>query len=95
MIIHNIFFLSRVTIKAGLLSRLCTLEARAARRVAGLQALYLPFIFISYGLLLGTVYYQTLGSSNILASFGILSCASSLFMFPVIYVYLFRALDVR
>ncbi len=71
------------------------MESRASKRFAGLQSLYLPFIFSSYGVLLGTVYFQTRGASNILASFGVLSCASGLFMFPVIYVYLFGALDVR
>jgi len=57
--------------------------------------MYLPLIFIALGFLLGTVYYHTRHATDILASFGVLSCASGLFMFPVIYGYLFRALKVR
>ena len=57
--------------------------------------LYLPLIFVVYGVLLGTVYYQTHNPTFTLSAFGVFSCASGLFMFPAVYTYLFRAIEVR
>ena len=42
----------------------------------------------------GTVYLQTNNATFILSGFGVFSCASGLFMFPVIYGYLHRAMEV-
>ncbi len=71
------------------------LEARASKRSSYFQVLYLPLIFTVYGVLLGTVYFQTRNSTFILSAFGVFSCASGLFMFPAIYTYLFRAMEVK
>ncbi len=56
--------------------------------------LYLPMIFTIYGILLGSVYFQTNSPTSILSAFGVYSCASALFMFPAIYTYLYRAVEV-
>lgn len=78
-----------------MVNRLCALEARASQRTSRLQMLYLPGIFLVYGILLGTVYFQTQSATFILSAFGVFSCASGLFMFPAVYTYLFKAIEVR
>ena len=86
--------ISRVHQEAGILNRVTALEARASKRARIFQMLYLPLIFTVYGALLGTVYFQTSNATFILSAFGVFSCASGLFMFPAIYTYLFRAMEV-
>ena len=85
----------RVHQEAGIINRVSALEARAYRRAKLVQMLYLPLIFVVYGVLLGTVYYQTHNPTFTLSAFGVFSCASGLFMFPAVYTYLFRAIEVR
>jgi hypothetical protein len=87
-------FSCRVHQEAGVINRLAALEARAYRRAKLMQTLYLPIIFVVYGLLLGTVYFQTDNPTFTLSAFGVFSCASGLFMFPAVYTYLFRAMEV-
>ena len=114
------------------MNRLGSLEARATKRANLGQTLYLPVIFITYGLLLGistmlhimwqnrecsncddavshfrlaviylvshvsgTVYLQTQDATSVLTGFGVFSCASALFMFPIIYSYLHKAMEVH
>lgn len=89
------YTLSRVHQEAGIINRLSALEARAYRRAKLVQMLYLPLIFVVYGILLGTVYFQTHNPTFTLSAFGVFSCASGLFMFPAVYTYLFRAIEVR
>lgn len=84
----------RVRQEAGIFNRLSALEARASKRAQLIQMLYLPLIFLVYGTLLGTVYFQNSNPTFILSAFGVFSCASGLFMFPAIYTYLFRAIEV-
>ena len=83
----------RVHQEAGVFNRLSALEARAAKQAKLVQMLYLPLIFLVYGTLLGTVYFQSLSPTFILSAFGVFSCASGLFMFPAVYTYLFRAIQ--
>ena len=85
----------RVHQEAGIINRVSALEARAYRRAKPVQMLYLLLIFVVYGVLLGTVYYQTHNPTFTLSAFGVFSCASGLFMFPAVYTYLFRAIEVR
>ncbi|KAL5474804.1 hypothetical protein EMCRGX_G026816 [Ephydatia muelleri] len=80
--------------RVSLFSQLCALETRAQKRATFGQLLYLPFIFIAYSVLLGTVYLQTDSPASLVTGFGIFSCASGLFMFPIIYGYLARTLEV-
>ncbi len=47
------------------------------------------------GVQTGTVYIQTTNPTFILSGYGVFSCASGLFMFPIVYTYLYRALEVR
>lgn len=48
----------------------------------------------SLSLNIGTVYIQTGNPTFILSGYGVFSCASGLFMFPIVYTYLYRALEV-
>ena len=43
----------------------------------------------------GTVYAQSQSGTQIISGFGVFSCASGLFMFPLLYGYLYQALQVR
>ncbi len=80
---------------ARFFDRVSALEARAKTRFKRSQALYLPFIFSLYGLLLGSVYFQSHNSTFILSAFGVFSCASGLFLFPIMHHYLYSALQVN
>ena len=44
---------------------------------------------------IGTVYLQTSSGTLILSGFGVFSCASGLFMFPIIMSHLSKSLEVR
>ena len=50
---------------------------------------------LTYPPLSGTVYLQTQDATSVLTGFGVFSCASALFMFPIIYSYLQRAIEVN
>ena len=80
---------------AGPINRICALEARASQRVSIYQLLYIPLAFFIFGLLLGSVYFQVDEMTFLLSPFGVLSCASGLFMFPAVYTYLYDAVQVK
>jgi hypothetical protein len=76
------------------IERLAALEARAMKRASLSTLLYLPIIFFGYGFLLGTVYFQTTGPFLIMSGFCVYSVASALFMFPALYTFYTRALEI-
>ncbi|KAL5474832.1 hypothetical protein EMCRGX_G026851 [Ephydatia muelleri] len=80
--------------QGGVFNRLAALEARGAKRASFGQMLYLPAIFFAYGVLLGTVYYQSYSPLLVMSGFCVYSVASALFMFPALYLYYQRALEV-
>jgi len=59
-----------------------------------MQSLYLPVIFFAYGILLGTAYFQQDAPLLVMSGFCVYSVASALFMFPILYNYYSRALQV-
>ena len=79
---------------ASIFYRLAALEARASKRLNWTQTLYLPFIFFSYGLLLGTAYFQQHVPLLVMSGFCVYSVASAIFMFPILFHYYSRALEV-
>ena len=94
--ISNIFFLSRVHHKhSSIFYRMAALEARASKRLNWTQTFYLPIIFFAYGLLLGTAYFQQEIPLLVMSGFCVYSVASALFMFPILFHYYSRALEVR
>lgn len=88
-------FICRETNDPGSINRICALEARATQRITIYQLLYIPLSFFIFGLVLGSVYYQVNDMTFLLSPFGVLSCASGLFMFPAVYSYLYDAIQVK
>lgn len=79
---------------SGLLTRLAALEARNAKQGGIWQLLYLPCLFLGYGFLLGTAYWQAQKSFLVLSGFCVYSVASALFMFPALNAFFQKALEV-
>lgn len=74
--------------------RLATLEARASKRSNLMLTMYLPAVFLAYGILLGTVYFQQTAPVLVMSGFCVYSVASALFMFPILFNYYHIALEV-
>jgi ABC-type multidrug transport system ATPase subunit len=80
---------------SGLINRFIALETRACLRTSGLQTLYLPMIFSVFTMVIGLAYLQADSLLLIMAAFSVFSFSSSIFVFPPVYNYLSKALEVH
>jgi ABC-type multidrug transport system ATPase subunit len=74
--------------------RFLVLETRAVLRTNLKQGLYLPVIFIVFSLVAGLAYLQADSVLLIMAALSIYSLSSSIFVFPPVYNYMIKALEV-
>ena len=95
ILILAVYKINRVSDKhASIFYRLSALQARASKRLTWGLACYLPVIFFVYGFLLGTAYFQKQAPALVMSGFCVYSVASALFMFPILFNYYNRALEV-
>ncbi|KAL9959093.1 hypothetical protein ACROYT_G036176 [Oculina patagonica] len=86
----------RIVDGAGSFNRIFVLESRATEKQTLGQILYFPLIFFTFGLIVGTVYWQAEDKDGVLlmSAYCVYCCASPLFLSSVLMAHLNKALNI-
>ncbi|XP_015748210.1 PREDICTED: phosphate import ATP-binding protein PstB-like [Acropora digitifera] len=81
---------------AGRFNRIFVLEGRTAEKQSLGQLLYFPLIFFTFGIIVGTVYFEAEERDGILlmSAYCVYCCASPLFLSSVLMAHLNKALNI-
>jgi hypothetical protein len=80
--------------KPGLCLRLFALESRTSARQTTMKTFYLPILFLLFGLVMGSTYWQCQDSLMVMSVYCIISCSTAIFLGSIVMDLLLQPLQV-